>query len=120
MGDAFNGTSPRAGRPDPILAALLSLAQRRALDPLSQALQRGVPAPGPREPVRRGRQQLPSSLLDIEPFGDLFDLPMFDPRQLDPEAPRMFEYFTPREEELLQLLDRLRRLPPRASLPEYG
>lgn len=119
MSGVLTGSSPRAGRPDPVLAALLQLAQGQGLAPLGQEFRQGSATPRrPAEPGRGRLQQLPPSLLDVEPFGALFDLPVFDPRQLDPQAPRMFEYFTPGEQELLKLFDRLRQLPPIPMRPK--
>ncbi len=127
MSDALNGTRPRAERPDPILAALLQLAQPRAVEPLGQAFQRGMPAPSPREPGPRGRQMAPSWMLDVEPFGELLQLyDLFAPRKgrvgaPGPDAPPfLFEHYSPGEEELLRLFERLRQLPPIPVRPERG
>ncbi len=126
MSDRLNGPRPLARRPDPILAALLQLAQGPALAPLSQELQRTAAALRPREPVPRGRQVLPESLADFETIGDLLQLyDLTAPRKWPVGAqgdapPHLFERYAPGEEELLRLLDRLRQLPPIPVPPEPG
>ncbi len=129
MSDALNGSSPRAGHPDPILAALLQLAQGQGLAPLGQESPRRIPSPSPRAPAggRRGRQFLPPSLIDVEPYSELLQLyDLYAPRTgrvgaPGPDAPPfLFERYSPGEEELLRLFDRLRQLPPIPRPPERG
>lgn len=127
MSGSPNGSSPREGRPDPILAALRQLAQGRALDPLSQELKRAEAASRPREPVRAGRQLLPESMFDVVPFGELLELyDLVAPRKGRVEAPGpdappfLFEYYVPREEEIRRWFDHLRQLPPIPVRSKHG
>ncbi len=63
----------------------------------------------------------PSSMLDVEPFREVFDLyDLWMGRGAHPDAARLFERLTPGEEELLRLLDRFRQLPPIPVPPERG